>query len=157
MRRDGCTHLLSKSSFCARSVQAWPVAVRHADSTIHKHHNHLAWLTDSAVGRFLSLGVSSDLGIRTVFLHGQLFDGRKRRSASSQDVANFGRSRKWHWRTDGWTLGKLHLCAYHRARCARGTVLSRARLDDWTGSTASRADGSVAPSDRQEEIEKGRQ
>ena len=78
--------------------------------------SHLAWVTDSAVGQLLSLDIFSILGIRIVFLDWQLFDGRKRRSASSPDVANFGRGRKWHWRTDGWTLGKLHLCAYHRAR-----------------------------------------
>ena len=35
VRRDGCTHPLDKSSFCARSVQAWPVAVGHAHRAIH--------------------------------------------------------------------------------------------------------------------------
>jgi hypothetical protein len=141
VRWDGFTHPLGKTSFYSTSVQVWTVALGHAHSAVHKYHNRLAWVTDSVVGLFISLEMFSILGIRILFLDRQLFDSRNRRSASSSHVANFGCGREWHWRTDGWTLRRLHLCGYHSARCARGTVLPRTRLAAWTRTIDGRRTG----------------
>lgn len=141
MRRDGYTHSLGKSSSCAKVVQDWSVAVRHAHRAIHNYHNCLAWVTDFALGQRLIAGNVCHPGN----LHCISRQAVIRRSAPEicfcPHVAIVGRGRKWHWRTDGWTFSRVHLCAYYQARRARVTVFPRTRLDQWTRSIDGRRTG----------------
>jgi hypothetical protein len=104
VRRNGPPHSLGKGFHSERDPSAKPVAFHPAYDSLHNCDDCFAHFADSAVGRVLSLALSSNLGVLLLFLGQQLFDRRLWGHCSPARLALCGPSRKRHWHTYVWQV-----------------------------------------------------
>src|SRR5215831_2869340 len=95
VRRNGGPHPLGKRLDCARNQGPNPVAFRCSNDSVHSFRGCPAHFADCALGRILSLAVSSFVGVLLLLLGQCFFDSRLWRRCSSVSLARCGADRKY--------------------------------------------------------------
>jgi hypothetical protein len=104
VRWNGPPHPLGEDQHRAKDGRARPVAFRRAYGSVHNCDDGFAHFGDSAVGRVLSLALSSIMGVFLLLLGHQLFDRWLWGRCSPANLALPGPSRGRYRCADVWPV-----------------------------------------------------